>query len=156
MSRLRLILKYWVPVLLWLIVIFSASSDPHSFARSSRLLGPLLHWLFPHMTEPTRNELVTLARKCAHLTEYAVLALLFWRALRKPFRGDTRQWSWTQALWSVLFVAVYAATDEFHQLFVPGRGASVHDVVIDTVGACLGMLVLWAVAFKCRRREPSR
>lgn len=130
---------------MWLGVIFTASGDSKSFAHSSRLLGPLLHWLFPHLSGPSVDNVVTLVRKCAHLTEYAILGFLFWRALRKPVKGDPRAWSWKEAAWSVLFVVLYAGTDEFHQHFVPGRDASIRDVMIDTTGASLGMILLWAV-----------
>jgi VanZ family protein len=125
-------------------VVFAASADNHSYQHSSRILAPLLHWLFPHASKDTVDFIVLIARKCAHLTEYAILALLFWRAWRKPVKNDLRPWSWRQAGLAVLFVALYASTDEFHQRFVATREPSVHDVVIDTTGAALGMLCLWA------------
>lgn len=84
-------------------------------------------------------------RKCAHLTEYAVLALLFWRAFRKPIRRDPRPWCWADARRSILLVGLYAASDEFHQLFVPQRDGKVSDVLIDTSGGIAGLLLLWAV-----------
>ena len=90
MRKLRVFLKYWLPVLLWMALIFSASSDTGSFARSSRIVAPLLRWLFPHLPEDTVNFIVLLVRKCAHLTEYAVLALLLWRALRQPAGKEGR------------------------------------------------------------------
>ena len=144
-SKIRLFLKYWLPVALWMGVVFTASADNHSYEHSSRLLAPLLHWLFPHMAQHTVDSLVLVGRKCAHLTEYAILASLVWRALRKPKRRDPRPWSWREAGLAVLFVAIYASTDEFHQRFVPTREPSIHDVVIDTTGAVIGMLLLWAL-----------
>jgi VanZ family protein len=146
--------KYWLPLLIWMMVIFSASGDSQSFQRSSRIIGPLMHWLFPQMSQPDIDHVVTFARKCAHLTEYAILALLFWRAIRQPFRADPRPWSWPQAVTAVVFVALYAATDEYHQSFVPGREGSVRDVLIDTLGAALGMLCLWQI-WNWRRRKPA-
>ena len=65
-------------------------------------------------------------RKCAHLTEYAMLALLLWRAVRKPVKNDPRPWIWREARLALLLVVLYAASDEFHQLFVPSRDAAVH------------------------------
>ena len=143
MFKPRPFLKYWLPVWLWMGVIFSASSDTHSFAHSSRILAPLLHWLFPHMPAATVDFVVLLARKGAHLTEYAVLALLLWRALRKPVKGEVRPWNWREARLVVLSVALYAASDEFHQLFVASREAAVHDVFIDTAGGAGGLFALW-------------
>lgn len=125
-------------------VIFTASADSKS-VQHSRIIAPLLRWLFPGISEETISLDVLIVRKCAHLTEYAVMALLFWRAMRKPRRNDPRPWSWSLFGWSVLLVAIYASSDEIHQIFVPGREAAVHDVVIDTMGGTVGLLALWAV-----------
>ena len=159
-------------------LIFAASSDVESFAHSSRILAPLLHWLFPQMPEETVRLIVFFARKGAHLTEYAVLALLFWRALRKPVKNDPRPpawpklpvtqqaepqpsrmperesrtlrrgegpWNWREARLALLIVALYAASDEFHQMFVPERTAHVTDVLIDTAGGATGLFALWII-----------
>ena len=156
MSKARSFLKYWLPAILWMLVIFCASTDVGSLRQTSRIIGPLLHWLFPQMPEPTVGLIVLYVRKCAHLTEYAILALLFWRALRKPVKNDPRPWSWAEAGKSVLLVALYASSDEFHQLFVPSRQASVWDVMIDTTGGILGMLALAAVLKWRKRRRGQR
>jgi VanZ family protein len=139
---------------MWLI--FSASSDVKSFQHSSRIVGPIVRWLFPHMSDKNIDVAVLVARKGAHLTEYAVLAWLLWRALRKPVRRDPRPWSWPVAGRTILIVMLYAATDEFHQLFVPSREPTVRDVLIDTTGALLGLLLLWAVHRLSRRPGPAR
>lgn len=151
MSKFRVFIKYWLPVLLWMGLIFSGSGDTHSFNRSSRIIAPLVRWLFPHIFEDHLELIVLGARKCAHLTEYAVLAILFWRARRKPVKRDPRPWSWRLAGAAILFVALYAATDEWHQSFVPNREGCVRDVLIDTTGAALGMVLLWG-GWKWRQR----
>lgn len=133
-------------------VIFSASSDRMSFQHSSRLIAPIVRWLFPHLSDHAVHGIVFIARKCAHLTEYAVLALLLWRALRKPPTPDTAPWLWSKAGLVLALVAFYAATDEFHQAFVPSRDASVRDVLIDTLGGALALLGLWAVSRWRKRR----
>ena len=126
-------------------IIFSASSDTKSAEHSSRILGPIIHWIAPFLSQISVDKIVFLIRKCAHLTEYAILALLFWRALRKPVRKDARPWRWRQAALPILFVALYAATDEIHQLFVPNREGKIGDVIIDTTGAVLGICLLWFI-----------
>lgn len=128
-----------------MFLIFGGSADAASGEHSSRLIGPLLHWLFPDLSPEGMEWGVLLARKCAHLTEYAVLALLIWRARRQPRSDDTRPWLWAtagEALWLAMF---YAATDEFHQTFIPTREGCVRDVIIDTCGAIAGLLALWAI-----------
>ena len=150
MRGLGLFLFYWLPVFVWMVLIFSASGDAASFQHSSRIIGPLLHWLLPNLSPATVNLIVTAVRKCAHLTEYAVLALLFWRARRKPGFRDRRPWDWSlagEALWVTMF---YAATDEFHQTFVPSREGCVRDVLIDSCGAVGGLCALWLL-FRLRK-----
>src|SRR5437868_995902 len=90
--KLRSFVIYWLPVLIWMAVIFSASSDRMSFQHSSRIIGPLVHWLLPNLSEESLYKLVLFIRKGAHLTEYAVLALLVWRALRASTRNHSQSW----------------------------------------------------------------
>ena len=126
-------------------LIFTASSDTHSYQHSSRLLAPLLHWLFPHLSEDGVNLIVFIARKCAHMAEYSVFALLLWRALRKPAKNFARPWNWREAGLALLLVALYAASDEFHQSFVATRTPHLHDVALDTLGGAAGLFVLWLI-----------
>ena len=136
-------LRYWLPLLIWMTVIFSASADTQSTARTSRLIGPFLHWLWPDISEETVEAVRWAVRKAAHLTEFAILAWLWWRALRRPVRRDARPWSWRAAALALLAVALYAATDEWHQSFVPNRTGALRDVFIDTAGGVVGLGVLW-------------
>jgi VanZ family protein len=151
-ARLRIFLKYWVPALLWMLLIFSASSDAGSFQRSSRFLAPLIRWFFPEMPEDDLFALVTFARKCAHAVEYAILSALLWRALRQPRRSDARDWSRRDAVWAFALASAYAVTDELHQHFVPNRQGSVWDVLLDSFGAALGIAVVWML-FRWRNRR---
>lgn len=144
MSKTALFIRYWLVPLAWMSLIFVGSADAKSYEHSSRLIEPLLRWLFPHMSEDHVHVIHHIFRKCAHLTEYAVLALFLWRAMRKPVRNDPRPWSWREAAIAVAIVFAYASTDEFHQRFVPTRTPLVSDVFIDTGGAVIGMFALWA------------
>ena len=73
-------------------------------------------------------------RKLAHATEYAILALLWFGVL-----GSKPQ--------AVVIAFLYACTDEFHQLFVPGRAGLFTDVLIDTSGAIAAMIIAWLICF---------
>ena len=139
--RLRLFLKYWLPVLVWMAVIFSASSDSHSSERTSLIVEPLLHWLFPSMSQANVEAIHHLIRKCGHLTEYAILALLVWRALHAT-KSSLPAWSWPKVGGTLLIVFLYAVTDEFHQIFVPTRTPQITDVLIDVCGGAIGLLAL--------------
>jgi VanZ family protein len=101
-------LTVWLPVVLWAAVIFTFSSIPS-------LSSGLGAW-------------DTVLRKGAHITEYAILGALLYRAFGRE----------APALAAGI---AYAATDELHQHFVSGRHASPVDVAIDGVGLALGMLV---------------
>lgn len=145
MSGWRVFLRYWLPLLLWAALIFTASGDAQSAVRSSRIIGPLVRWLFPQLPEPTVEEVVFAVRKAAHVTEYAVFAWLVWRVCRRPVRNDARPWRWRDALVAWAVVAVYAVSDELHQALVPPRQGSPWDVLLDALGGALGLVALWAV-----------
>jgi VanZ family protein len=112
----------WLPVLVWAGVIFAFSSIPS-------LNSGLGTW-------------DTVLRKCAHMTEYAILAVLLLRA--------TGSYAWAFAL-----AVAYAASDEVHQLFVRGRHGSPVDVAIDAAGALIG-LALWRTKLEAWSTEKSR
>ncbi|HEV2695137.1 MAG TPA: VanZ family protein [Verrucomicrobiae bacterium] len=152
-SRLNLpkLLRYWLPLLVWMCIIFTASCDPDSARHSSLIFEPWVRWLFPQMSTEHVELLHHLFRKCCHLMEYAVLGLLAWRAIRQPVIGDRRPWRWDEAGLAIVIVFAYAATDEFHQVFVPGRTALVSDVIIDTCGGTVGLIVLWLIGKKLKR-----
>lgn len=126
-----------------MVVIFSASADTNSYRHSSTLFEPLIRWLFPQMSAAHVEQLHHLFRKCGHLTEYAILALLLWRSIRQPEKGRGRPWRRDEAGLTLAIVFLYAASDEFHQVFVPNRTALVSDVMIDTVGGAAGLALLY-------------
>ena len=109
-------LRYWLPLLVWMFIIFSASADTQSTARTSRFLEPILRWLYPDISPDTVNLVRLIARKAAHAVEYAILSWLTWRALHRPGRNEERRWSRRTAVFTLSIVILYAATDEFHQL----------------------------------------
>ena len=136
-------LKYWLPVLVWLGLIFIGSTDVLSAEHTSRFLVPFLRWLDPQISAAALNSIPLIIRKLGHLTEYAVLAILLWRALR-----SAAVWkSTTSILFAVSLIgcAIFAASDEFHQSFVPSRTSSVNDVIIDICGATIGLVICVAL-----------
>ncbi len=132
-------------------VIFIASSKAGSVQHTSRILGPFIHWMFPSFSEQKVREIVFSIRKSSHAIEYAILAVLVWRARRKPFRNDHRPWYLFDAMVAWGIAALYAVTDEFHQTFVASRQGSFWDVLLDSAGAALGLLLFWRVGKFFRR-----
>jgi VanZ family protein len=142
-QKFRLCLRLWLPVLVWMTLVFSFSADGESNRHSSRFFEPILHWLFPQMPSAQVEAIHHLIRKCGHLTEYAILALLLWRAIRQSAGNLPRPWHWGEVGLTLACVWLYAAGDELHQVFVPGRTGQVSDVFIDTAGGALALLALW-------------
>lgn len=137
-------LRYWLPMLVWMGLIFTASADKQSYQHSSTLFEPLLRWLFPGMSPLMIATLHHVFRKTCHLTEYAILAWLVWRAVREARNGSQpRSWRWEEAGLALAVVFAYAASDEFHQIFVPTRTPLVTDVLIDTTGGAVALVLLW-------------
>jgi len=143
-------LKYWLPVVVWMTMIFSASTGLGREQNTSRFLRPFLHWISPNMSDETFEKIHYAVRKTGHFVEYAILGLLLWRLIYcDPQWTRGKAWSFPLAL---LLAALYSASDEFHQSFVPGREARVQDVALDTCGAGAGLAALWTVRRLCRKK----
>lgn len=118
MQRFKTLLNLWAPVLLWMALIFTFSSMQVGSASE-------FYW---------KDFIV---KKTAHLIEYGVLAILLYRALINSGIEKKRA-----IIYSVLVAMFYGLTDEFHQSFTPSREPRIRDVVIDTLGAILGIVGL--------------
>lgn len=140
---LRSLIRYWLPVLLWMSLIYSMSTGLGSTRHTSRIIGPILRWFNPNIPDETIWRIQLTLRKTGHVTEYAILALLLWRARRRPVAGDRRPWDWREAGIALALTVLFAISDEWHQSFVPSREGSVRDVLIDTAGASAGLLGFW-------------
>jgi VanZ family protein len=151
-SKFKSFLKYWLPVLLWAALIFSASGDQKSVQHSSRIIEPLVRWLIPGISDEAVRTTVLVVRKCAHVTEFAVFTLLLWRAARGALWKSTERWDWNVATFVFAVSVLFAISDEIHQSFVPGRQGAVMDVVIDSAGSACAMFCLWLLG---RRQSPS-
>ena len=132
-----MLLRRWVPVAAWAAFIFLFSTSAFCADCTGSFLVPVLAWCFPGRSPEEIRLLHDAVRKLAHFTEYAILAILWFRALR---RGG---WRLAAAQWMTFgAVTVYACSDEFHQSFVPNRTAAGMDVLIDMVGGATALLVL--------------
>ena len=150
--------KHWLPVILWMGVISFMSTDVGSAEHTSRILEPVVHWIKPSATPEEFDLVHLLVRKAAHLSEYAVLGLLTFRALRLSQSPRSRRWpTWKVGLMALGIAACYAATDEYHQSFVAGRTPAVTDVFIDTCGAAiaLSLICLKNIAMPVRDNKTS-
>ncbi|MBZ5526351.1 MAG: VanZ family protein [Acidobacteriia bacterium] len=141
-------LRYWGPVLAWALVIWIFSTAVFSEAATSRWLFPLLHWLLPNASPRAIGHIHHLIRKFAHVFEYLLFSLLLLHGIRRGRPGWHLSWS----LAALGLAVLWAASDEFHQIFVFGRGPSLRDVLIDGSGALTAQLL---AAFWFARLRPS-
>ena len=126
----------FLPVVLWALAISILSTD----LFSARHTGEILYGFFP-LEDSKFSILHMLVRKCAHVTEYAILG---WLVVRALFNLDP-QLERFSSLWRIILFAIvigflYASLDEFHQAFIPSRTPSVKDVIFDTLGTALGAI----------------
>ncbi|HME36225.1 MAG TPA: VanZ family protein [Candidatus Sulfotelmatobacter sp.] len=137
------VLKTWIAAILWLVVIAIESTALASSINTSRILYPLLHFLFG-MDWEHFEPLHFLLRKAGHVFGYGLLSILFFRAWREtlPAMGNPR-WTWRWANISVLGTALVASLDEWHQTFIPSRTGTVRDVVLDTCAAIGAQILVW-------------
>ena len=125
----------YLPLVLWMIFISFASTDELSAVNTSRVIGPVLLWLFPSTTPETLAAVHFAIRKLAHFGEYAVLGLLSARAF------STSSHVYLQRHWFMAaLLLVDALLDEYHQSFVPSRTGSVYDSLIDATGGLVALL----------------
>lgn len=134
--------KYWIPAICVAVFISIFSTHYFSSAETSRILTPLLHWLFPAASPHTLSRMHTAIRKLAHITEFGVFSIAVFHGVRAERSG----WRWQWALLTLLIAVSYAGLDEWHQSFVPVREARFRDVLIDSTGAVLAQIFVWVYA----------
>lgn len=122
----------YAPLILWTGLIFFMSSGAGHTQHTSIFIRPVLLWLFPDMSEANLAIAHIVIRKIGHLTGYAILAALSYRA----FSGSSK------ALFSMVVVLSVATVDEIHQGFYDGRTSSPIDVLIDCAGGASALLLI--------------
>jgi VanZ family protein len=155
------ILKAWVAAILWLIVIAIESTNLASSHNTSRLLFPLLHFLFG-MDHAHFEHLHFYIRKGGHVFGYGMLSILLFRAWRETLPAiNGARWTLRWATFAVLGTAVVASLDEWHQSFIPSRTGTPRDVLLDTCAAIAAqiLVLLWTlgrIRLSRSRRVPAR
>jgi VanZ family protein len=119
----------WTFLILWMAVIFAFSSQPGDVSEEqSKLVIYVFNLLGLNLNSMLGELSSFIVRKGAHFTEYFILYMLTYNAIKDDFKLDKA------LILSVIVVFLYACSDEFHQSFVPGRGPAFRDVLIDTSG----------------------
>lgn len=124
---------------MWMGLIFAMSHDEYSGNHSSLVIYALkkwfIFWVQPIPSEDWLEAAHVLVRKAAHMTEFAVLYALFRRAGLSMLK-------------SAIFSFLYAVSDEYHQTFIPTRCGCATDVLIDSAGVALAVMVDFSVIKK--------
>ena len=151
----------WLPAILIMLVIFNFSSKPAKVSGENSLwIADYVMTLYEkisdqYVEEDLRTEQLLILdhyiRKTAHVIEYAILSAAICLPLWIRRLKGRRLWFLV-----VLATAAYAASDEFHQRFVPGRSGELKDVLIDTFGAMLGASFFLLTAKSFERLKRSR
>ena len=124
--------------LLWMAVIFMLSHQSASISSGqSGVFVEQLHHIAPSVDQQL---LTFLVRKGAHIFAYFVLGILTFNALR---RINLSRFKFNRpAVLSIIVCALYAASDEFHQLFIIGRSGEIRDIMIDSCAAMIGVFII--------------
>jgi VanZ family protein len=137
---------YYIPAFVMMFIIFNFSTQ--NGTQSGSLSDSIYYFINGLIHLPLSKDLATfIIRKCAHMTEYGVYALTLLYAFK-----HTKKLKLSPYPLSVVCAFLYACTDEMHQFFVSGRSAQFRDVMIDTCGALLFILVAYLIH---RVRERS-
>jgi len=143
--RLAKTLRYWLPVVAWTGLIVLFSSELVHAGWSYRWVRALLQFFSPDVS-PRAVYLVHIAvRKLAHVSEYCILTLLFYRALREDLL-DAAHWRW--AGWAATAALAVAGLDELHQASTVRRSGSLVDVGIDALGVLVALALLAWLQFR--------
>ena len=134
-------LRAWIPTLLWLCVLALFSTDTFSADHTGTVLWKILHALFGTRFDEQFQDIHFFVRKSAHFCSYGFLGALAFFSWRATFPARPR-WTWRWASLGLLVAMTAGCLDELHQIFVPSRGPSVHDVLIDTIGGVIFQLAI--------------
>lgn len=136
MSKNKKIIS-WIMLLIWMSIIFYMSHQPGDISSGqSDLVVKALNFIGIELNEYFGELTTLIVRKVAHFSEYLILFLLACNVSKIYIKNKKNM------IYSIVFVFLYACTDEIHQYFIPGRSMSFKDVLIDTSGAIIGYLVI--------------
>jgi hypothetical protein len=134
-------LSAWLPVALCAALIWALGGDSFAHSETSRIIGPMLRWLFPDISPEQMATALYWIRKPMHPAEYGLLAALTWRASALTWPLDRRRW----AIIALGLATALAIGDELRQSLLPTRTGSGLDSMLDVAGAAAALLGLFAL-----------
>ena len=137
MKNKRLVLA-WTLLILWMLFIFIMSS--FNGVMSSNQSGSIAVLIYNLFDISDTEKVSFIVRKCGHVSEFFILGILVINLVNKYN---------VKHIYFISFIVcvLYASSDEFHQLFVPGRSGQVTDVLIDLIGVVLGLSIYCLIKY---------
>jgi VanZ family protein len=142
-------LLWWVPTLVWLVVLAWFSTDAFSAAHTGSILWRVIHAVYGNISFETLQQINFLVRKLAHFSSYGFLSGLAFFAWRATF-PNVKPWLLRWSVLALLLTLAAGSGDEINQTFVASRTASPRDAMIDVAGGVFFQLVIFLVV---RRRS---
>lgn len=134
--------KYIILTIIWMSFIFSMSNQPANISKElskniENLLNhtPIIGNLLSDVLNSPNSQFIV--RKSAHIILFCLLSVLCFIVIYEIKKSVKIS---TLVSFSITFI--YACIDEIHQLFIPGRGSQIKDVLIDSIGAIIGLIVI--------------
>lgn len=152
-------LRNYINILLiitWMLVIFNFSNQTGSSSSglSSKVVITIAEIINKDLTQSEKDELVEkygyIVRKTAHFGAYFILGTLT-IILFIDLKGTTK----LSFIISTLICTIYAATDEIHQLFIPGRCGSIIDVLIDSCGSLTAIIIIFMITSLIKKNKST-
>lgn len=135
MSKSKRIVS-WIFLLGWMVLIFYMSNQPADISNSqSEFVIMIFNYIGIELNDYFGELASLVVRKGAHFTEYLILFFFSYNLSKIYFEKRNK-------LYSIMFVFLYAISDEFHQYFIPGREMKFLDVIIDTCGGIFGSILI--------------
>lgn len=148
MKNKRLVIN-WILLVTWIIIIFFMSNQHAEVStKQSDLVIKLFNLIGLDLNSYLGSLTTFIIRKAAHFSEYFILYILTNNVLKYYFSDKKKR------IYSLIFILIYAISDEIHQYFVPGRAMALRDVLIDFSGgltACLIEKVYKYIKYKKRK-----
>lgn len=133
----------WGLLIFWMLLIFFMSNQPADVSNAqSNFVLDLIRNAGIHIEEQYVAVIITFIRKGAHFSEYTILGLLGYNVIR--YYISTRK----ARFLALILVFLYACSDEFHQIFIPGRAGRFTDVIIDTCGGAFSFIIVGMINIK--------
>ena len=165
----HLLLSYWVPVVLMMVVIAIESTETFSSADTGSMIYPYVNGLWVVVTGHgiawhLFDQVHMVLRKIGHLTGYGLMWAVWFRAIRETARTENAiespSWTWFwNSKWArnaMLLTIIVAALDEIHQTMLPSRTGTYVDVIIDTTGAAISLSIAYMLARWSFRKQQAR